>query len=260
MIEQEMEDLLAAYPEEFFQRQSFVLKGRQQSFAGVGRFDLLFGDQFQTNSLMELKARTARYEDATQLAKYKEELERLGEKNVLMWLVAPHIPKSVSEFFFDRLGALLGAEHAEPDGRPSCSFPAGRRSRRFMEGPPGDARRRAAIHAGGLPRRRRARAVGDATEDFGERHPLRELAADGAHERGRGHRGCATKTALHRAFPETAGRSPQRIGNRHFERRQSHQLAGVEARVRALSLRPGRPSRSAMGLVQSGAVAKGDQS
>ena len=52
MIEREMEDLLAAYPEEFFQRQSFVLKGRQQSFAGAGRFDLLFGDQFQTSILM----------------------------------------------------------------------------------------------------------------------------------------------------------------------------------------------------------------
>lgn len=69
MNEREMEGLLAAYPVEFFPRQSFVLKGRQQSFAGVGRFDLLFEDQFQSNILMELKARPAKYEDATQLAK-----------------------------------------------------------------------------------------------------------------------------------------------------------------------------------------------
>jgi hypothetical protein len=110
MIEREMEDLLAAYPDEFFPRKSFVLKGRQQSFAGVGRFDLLFQDQFQTNILMELKARPANYEDATQLAKYKDELERRGEKNILMWLVARHIPNSVREFL-DQIGIEYSEIH-----------------------------------------------------------------------------------------------------------------------------------------------------
>ncbi len=36
MIEREMEELLAAYPDEFFPRHPLVLRGRQQSFAGVG--------------------------------------------------------------------------------------------------------------------------------------------------------------------------------------------------------------------------------
>ena len=110
MIEREMEQLLAAYPDEFFPRQRLVLKARQQSFAGVGRFDLLFEDQFQTSILMELKARTAKYEDATQLATYKDELEQRGAKNVLMWLVAPHIPKSVCEFL-DRIGVQYTEIH-----------------------------------------------------------------------------------------------------------------------------------------------------
>jgi hypothetical protein len=110
MIEREMEDLLAAFPDEFFPRHSFVLKGRQQSFAGVGRFDLLFEDQFHTTILMELKARPAKYEDATQLAKYKEELERRGDENVLMWLVADHIPKSVCEFL-DHIGVQYSEIH-----------------------------------------------------------------------------------------------------------------------------------------------------
>jgi hypothetical protein len=65
MIERDMEDLLASYPDEFFPRQNLVLKGRQRSFAGVGTFDLLFEDHFQTNVLMEIKARSATYEDAT---------------------------------------------------------------------------------------------------------------------------------------------------------------------------------------------------
>src|SRR5271157_5805698 len=42
---------------------------------------------FATNVLMELKAVTAKYENATQLAEYKEALETRGERNILMWLV-----------------------------------------------------------------------------------------------------------------------------------------------------------------------------
>lgn len=102
MLERHMEDLIAAHPKDFLGKE-FSLIGRQQSFAGVGRFDLLFKDEFETNILMELKARVAKYEDATQLAKYKDELQRRGTTAILMWLVAPHIPPSVREFL-DRIG------------------------------------------------------------------------------------------------------------------------------------------------------------
>jgi hypothetical protein len=103
MNERNMEDLIAAYPDEFFPHKGFRLKGRQESFAGVGRFDLLFIDRFDTNILMELKAVPAKYEVATQLAKYRDELLARGEKHILMWLLAPSIPTSVREFL-DRIG------------------------------------------------------------------------------------------------------------------------------------------------------------
>jgi hypothetical protein len=103
MTERDMEDLIAAYPDDFFPHKGFQLKGRQQSFAGVGRFDLLFTDRFDTNILMELKAVPAKYEVATQLAKYRDELLIRGEKHVLMWLIAPSISNSVREFL-DRIG------------------------------------------------------------------------------------------------------------------------------------------------------------
>ena len=112
MIERDMEDLIAAYPADFFADHKLTLKGRQKSFAGVGRFDLLFEDRFQANILMELKARPAKYEDASQVAKYREELERQGEMNILMWLVAPQIPPSVREFL-DR----FGIEYSEIHGK-----------------------------------------------------------------------------------------------------------------------------------------------
>lgn len=103
MNEREMEDLIAAFPDDFFPRKKLIVRGRQQSFAGVGRFDLLCQDEFQTNILIELKAVPAKYEHASQLAKYKDELARQGEKDLLMWLIAPQIPGSVRDFL-DRIG------------------------------------------------------------------------------------------------------------------------------------------------------------
>jgi Endonuclease NucS len=103
MLERQMENLIAAFPEDFFPGRALALKGRQQSFAGVGRFDLLFSDRHGTNILMELKAVGAKYDNADQLAKYKEALEAQGERNIFMWLVAPNIPTAVREFL-DRIG------------------------------------------------------------------------------------------------------------------------------------------------------------
>ena len=85
MTEKEMEDLIAAYPDDFFFQHQLVLRGRQQSLAGVGRFDLLFEDRFKTQILMELKAHTLKYVNADQVAKYRDELRRLGHGNVVMW-------------------------------------------------------------------------------------------------------------------------------------------------------------------------------
>jgi hypothetical protein len=50
MTERQMEDLIAQFPEEFFRGLGLVLNGRQQSFAEVGRFDLLFVDSYQRMS------------------------------------------------------------------------------------------------------------------------------------------------------------------------------------------------------------------
>ena len=110
MTERQMEDLIAQFPDEFFSSHGLVLKGRQKSFAEVGRFDLLFVDSFQTNVLMELKATTAKYEDASQLAKYKDALNQSGQPNILMWLVAPQIPNTVREFL-DRIGIEYSEIH-----------------------------------------------------------------------------------------------------------------------------------------------------
>ena len=149
MLERDIEDLIAGFPDEFFEGHSFVLRGRQQAFAGIGRFDLLFSDQFKTNVLMELKAVTAKYENATQLAKYKESLEARGERNMLMWLVAPHIPASVREFL-DRIGIeyseIHEAQFRRVAERHGISLESARRNRLCLAFVPLRARREAAPH------------------------------------------------------------------------------------------------------------------
>jgi len=99
---------MAAYPDDFFPHQHFVLMDRQRPFAGVGRFDLVFEDEFKSTILIELKARPLKYEDATQVAKYRDEMKRNGCKNIVMWLVAPQISSSVREFLDDK-----GIEYSE---------------------------------------------------------------------------------------------------------------------------------------------------
>jgi hypothetical protein len=100
MNEKEMEDLIAAYPAEFFPRRQLRLRDRQQSFKGVGRFDLLFSDKFST-ILMELKSRTLRLDDAMQVKKYYDELKRKGVKRIVMWLVAPTVPHALRELLVE---------------------------------------------------------------------------------------------------------------------------------------------------------------
>ena len=54
MLERDMEELIAQFPNEFFPDRGFILSGRQQVFPGIGRFDLLFVDCHQTRVLMEV--------------------------------------------------------------------------------------------------------------------------------------------------------------------------------------------------------------
>jgi len=108
MLEREMEDLIAANPERFFPRNEFVLKGRQQSFHGVGRFDLLFADRHGMTVLMELKAVPARYEVIDQVARYRDALVERGFTNIIMWIVAPSVPPGMKDFL-----SHLGIEYTE---------------------------------------------------------------------------------------------------------------------------------------------------
>jgi hypothetical protein len=103
MIEREMEDLISTYPSEFFPRKELTFVNRQGSFPEVGRYDLLFSDRFGNQILIELKRVPVKAADADQLVRYHEALIASGHRNVILWIVAPTIPKQ-TEDFLDRYG------------------------------------------------------------------------------------------------------------------------------------------------------------
>ena len=101
MLECHMEELIAKFPEDFFPGKGFVLIGRQVTFPGVGRFDLLFADHHQRKNLIDLKAQPLKIADADQVGRYKTALQEHGEKRIIMWLVSPRIPTHVRESLDD---------------------------------------------------------------------------------------------------------------------------------------------------------------
>ncbi len=58
--------------------------------------------------LMELKAAPAKYEVIDQLGRYRDALAERGIKNIIMWIVAPVIPRGLQDFL-----AHLGIEFTE---------------------------------------------------------------------------------------------------------------------------------------------------
>jgi len=74
----------------------------------VCKYDVLFSDRFGNQILMELEAVTAKSGDADQLVRYQQALTASRHRNVILWLVAPMIPKQTAGFL-DR----YGVEHSQ---------------------------------------------------------------------------------------------------------------------------------------------------
>jgi hypothetical protein len=97
--EQQLENLLADHPDDFFPDRQFRLIGRQTSFAGVGRFDLLFEDHAGRKWLIELKAVPLKITDTDQLMRYHDEIHESAHSSGLVpCFVAPHIPPHVRSY------------------------------------------------------------------------------------------------------------------------------------------------------------------
>jgi RecB family endonuclease NucS len=91
--EQQLENLLADHPDDFFPDRQFRLIGRQTSFAGVGRFDLLFEDHAERKWLIELKAVPLKITDTDQLMRYHDEIHESAHSSGLVPCFGPRISR-----------------------------------------------------------------------------------------------------------------------------------------------------------------------
>ena len=105
MLEKDMEELIANYPNDFFPDYNLQLNDRQGILDNTARFDLLFNDKSGNIILMELKSKKASADNIDQIITYQDKLIRKNRKNkinVKMWLIAPNIPyalqKKLKEF------------------------------------------------------------------------------------------------------------------------------------------------------------------
>jgi len=93
MLEKDIENLIATYPEEFFPGEGFKLIGQQFLIEGK-RIDILFEDKFGRKVIVEIKRGILTREAAGQIAEYNG-LLREKEKNNFFELIlcANVIPK-----------------------------------------------------------------------------------------------------------------------------------------------------------------------
>lgn len=97
MLEKDMEELIANYPNDFFPDYNLELLDRQGILDNTARFDLLFSDSFGNTILMELKAKKASVDNIDQLITYQDKLIRKNKINAKMWLVALNIPNALQK-------------------------------------------------------------------------------------------------------------------------------------------------------------------
>ncbi len=92
MLEKDIEELIANYPDDFFPDYNLKLIDRQGILDNTARFDLLFNDNNGNTILMELKAKKASADNIDQIITYQDKLIRKGKVYAHMWLIAPNIP------------------------------------------------------------------------------------------------------------------------------------------------------------------------
>ena len=105
MLEKEMEDLIANYPDDFFPGKHLELVEKQKRILDVGEFNIFFRDESGEKVLIKIITRAARIGDSAQWSHYKENLKKFGYENMDVWLIALHISPDMKRSF-DQIGMV----------------------------------------------------------------------------------------------------------------------------------------------------------
>ena len=105
MLEKEMEDLIANYPDDFFPGKHLELVEKQKRILDVGVFNVFFRNESGEEVLIKIIPRPARIGDSAQWSHYKENLKKFGYENMDVWLIALHISPDIKSSF-DQIGIV----------------------------------------------------------------------------------------------------------------------------------------------------------
>lgn len=98
MLEKDIENLIAKYPEEFFPNEGFKLINQQENIEGK-RIDILFEDKYKRKIIIEVKRGILTREASGQIAEYYGLLkEKDQSQNIELILCANIIPKERKTF------------------------------------------------------------------------------------------------------------------------------------------------------------------
>jgi predicted nuclease of restriction endonuclease-like (RecB) superfamily len=104
MLEKDIENLLARYPDEFFPNQNLTLKGQQVKL-GTNYADLVFENPKGELVIIEIKKGLLKREALGQVIEYYGLLREIeSDRNIELILVANVIPKEMAVFPRERLG------------------------------------------------------------------------------------------------------------------------------------------------------------
>ncbi len=104
MLEKDIENLIAMYPEEFFPKSGFKLIG-QQEMLGKCRADLIFEDKYDRKIIVEVKRGILTREASGQILEYYGLLkEQIGDDKTIELILCANIIPQEKRTFLERVG------------------------------------------------------------------------------------------------------------------------------------------------------------
>lgn len=103
MLEKDIENLIATYPEEFFPGEDFKLIGQQYIIEGK-KIDILFEDKFGRKVIVEIKRGILTREAAGQIAEYYGLLKEKEKNNFVELILCANVIPKERKLFLESIG------------------------------------------------------------------------------------------------------------------------------------------------------------
>ena len=103
MLEKDIENIIASYPEEFFPKEGFKLVGQQVIIEGR-RLDILFEDKHKRQIIVEVKRGILTREASGQIAEYYGLLKNANKENIYELILCANVIPNERKTFLETIG------------------------------------------------------------------------------------------------------------------------------------------------------------